>query len=79
MPEEKEINRRRRSAWSKAVKIAMIERDWDMGDLAKAIGKSREYTSAIVNERVRSPSTAQAVSDVLNVPDSARSNWTLEL
>ena len=78
MPEQTENKRRRRSAWSKAVKIAMIQRDWDMGDLAKAIGKSREYTSAVVNERVRSPSSAQAVSDVLNVRNDAYSNWRLE-
>ena len=46
MPEEQEKTRRRYSEWSKAVKIALIQRDWDIGDLAKAIGKSREYTSA---------------------------------
>lgn len=66
---------RKTSEWSKAVKIAMIQRDWDMGDLAKAIDLSREYTSAVVNDRVRSAPTASAISDVLNIPNTAYSNW----
>lgn len=57
------------------MKIALIQRDWDIGDLAKAIGKSREYTSAVVNERVRAAPSAQAISDILNVPNTAYSNW----
>ncbi len=68
-------NRRRYSDWSKAVKIAMIQRDWNMGDLAKEIGKSREYTSAVVNERVRALPTAQIISEILNIPNTAYSNW----
>lgn len=68
-------NRRRYSDWSKAVKIAMIQRDWNMGDLAKEIGKSREYTSAVVNERVRALPTAQTISEILNIPNTAYSNW----
>ena len=74
MPEKQEKTRRRYSEWSKAVKIALIQRDWDIGDLAKAIGKSREYTSAVVNERVRAAPSAQAISDILNVPNTAYSN-----
>lgn len=66
---------RKMSDWSKAVKKAMIDKDWDMGDLAKAIGISREYASAVVNERVRSAPTASAISDVLNIPNTAYSNW----
>lgn len=66
---------RKMSDWSKAVKKAMIDKDWDMGDLAKAIGISREYTSAVVNERVRSAPTASAISNVLNIPNTAYSNW----
>ena len=75
MPEQKGEPRRRYSEWSKAVKIALIQRDWGIGDLAKAIGKSREYTSAVVNERVRAAPSAQAISDILNVPNTAYSNW----
>ena len=75
MPKKRKETRRRYSEWSKAVKIAMIQRDWDIGDLAEAIGKSREYTSAVVNERVRAAPSAQAISDILNVPNTAYSNW----
>ena len=75
MPEQNQKTRRRYSEWSKAVKIALIQRDWDIDDLAKAIGKSREYTSAVVNERVRAAPSAQAISDILNVPNTAYSNW----
>ena len=75
MPKKRKETRRRYSEWSKAVKIALIQRDWDIGDLAEAIGKSREYTSAVVNERVRAAPSAQAISDILNVPNTAYSNW----
>lgn len=75
MENRMEENRRRYSDWSKAVKIAMIQRDWNMGDLAKEIGKSREYTSAVVNERVRALPTAQTISEILNIPNTAYSNW----
>ena len=67
--------RRKLSDWAKSVKIEMIRRDWDMNDLAEAIGKSREYTSAVVNERVRAEPTAQIISEVLNIPNTSYSNW----
>ena len=63
------------SEWAKAVKMAMIERDWDTGDLAEAIGRSRAWTSAVVNDRCRSPATAAIISDVLNIPNTAYSNY----
>ncbi|MBR1497751.1 MAG: XRE family transcriptional regulator [Oscillospiraceae bacterium] len=67
--------KRPHSEWSKQVKKVMIDRDMDMNDLAEAIGKSREWTSAVVNERVRSYPTAALISDALNVPNTAYSNW----
>ena len=67
--------RRRLSEWAKSVKIALIQRDWDINDLAKAIGKSRTYTSAVVNERVRSEAAAQDISDILGIRNTAYSNW----
>lgn len=67
--------KRPRSEWSKQVKKTMIDKDWEMDDLAKAIGKSREWTSAVVNERVRSYPTATLISNVLNVQNTAYSNW----
>ena len=72
---EKAAMGRKMSDWSKAVKKAMIDKDWDMGDLAKAIGTSRAYASAVVNERVRSVPAASAISNVLNIPNTAYSNW----
>ena len=75
MAKQKGKPQRRYSAWSKSVKIALIQRDWNIGDLAEAIGKSREYTSAVVNERVRAAPSAQAISDILNIPNTAYSNW----
>ena len=75
MPEKLEEPRRPYSGWSKAVKIALIQRDWGIRDLAKAIGKSRGYTSAVVNGRIRAAPSAQAISDVLNIPNTAYSNW----
>lgn len=67
--------KRTHSDWSKLVRKTMIDRDMDMNDLAEKIGKSREWTSAVVNERVRSPITAALISDALNVPNTAYSNW----
>ena len=75
MKNKPDDKRRPASEWTKAVKIEMIRRDWDMGDLAKAIGRSREYASAVVNERIRTATTAQAISDILNIPNTAYSNW----
>lgn len=73
--EKSEGTRRPLSEWAKLVKIALIQRNWDIGDLAKAIDRSRGYTSAVVNERVRAESVAQSISDVLNISNTAYSNW----
>ena len=75
MASRTEEGRRPLSEWAKSVKIAMIQRDWDMGDLAKAVGKTREYTSAIVNERVRAVPTAKAISEILGIQNTAYSSW----
>ena len=37
------------SPWSKRAKIAMIELDMTVSELADKIGRTREYTSAVVN------------------------------
>ena len=59
------------SPWCKQVKIAMIELDLTVGELAKKIGKSREYTSAVINGRVYAEPMVKAISDVLNIPETA--------
>lgn len=61
------------SPWCKAVQIALIEHDMSVNDLAVAIGKTREYTSAIVNGRVYSTPTVKAICDYLNLPEETRS------
>ena len=61
------------STWCKSVKIAMIERDWSVGDLANAVKMSREYVSAVINGRVYSGPAVKMISDVLNIPETARS------
>ena len=59
------------SPWCKQVKIAMIELDLTVGEVAKKIGKSREYTSAVINGRVYAEPMVKAISDVLNIPETA--------
>ena len=63
--------KRKLSPWCKAVKIAMIEKDWSTGDLARAVNMTREYTSAIINGRVISEPAARVISDVLNIEQTA--------
>ena len=59
------------SPWCKQAKIAMIESDLTVEELAKKIGKSREYTSAVINGRVYAEPMVKAISDVLNIPETA--------
>lgn len=61
------------SPWCKQAKIKLIELDMTIPELAGKVGLSREYTSAIVNGRVYSEPAAKAISDVLNIPDTAYS------
>lgn len=61
------------SAWCKSVKIELIKRDWDVLELANAVHMSREYVSAIINGRVYSSAAVKAISDVLNVEETAKS------
>lgn len=59
------------SPWCKQTKCELIKRDMTVGELAQAIGKSREYTSAVVNGRIYSEPAVKAISDVLNVTETA--------
>ncbi len=63
--------KRKLSPWCKAVKIAMIKKDWSVSDLAKAIEMTQEYTSAVINGRVISESATKVISDVLNIEQTA--------
>ncbi len=59
------------SPWCKRAKKEMIDRDMSVNDLAILIGKSREYTSAIVNGRIYSEPAIKQISDVLNITETA--------
>ena len=62
--------------WCENVKIAMIERELSVQDLADAIGMSRVYTSAVINGRVQSEPAMRLISDTLNIesPEKRKSD-----
>ena len=62
---------RKLSAWCKEVKHELIERDMSINELASEIGRTREYTSAIVNGRMYSEPAVKAICDVLNISEEA--------
>ncbi len=55
------------SAWSKAVKIAMLERDMDTNDLAKKFSWTRQYTSSIINGRIYYKEPVESISIFLGI------------
>lgn len=59
------------SPWCKQVRKELIDRDMTVSELAVEIGKSREYTSAIVCGRVYSEPTVKLISDLLNIHETA--------
>ena len=63
--------KRKLSPWCKAVKIAMIQKDWGVADLAQAVKMTKEYNSAVINGRVISEPAVKVISDVLNIEQTA--------
>lgn len=61
-------------AWGKSVRIAMVDRGWNVKDLAKAVNMSKGHTSAVINGRVYSASAVKAISDKLNIGETALSS-----
>lgn len=59
------------SPWCKKAKIAMIEQELSVKDLAKELNLTREYVSAIINGRSYSPAAVKAISDFLNIAETA--------
>lgn len=57
------------SPWCKEVKIELIKKDMTVGELAKKVGLSREYTSSIVNGRSYAEPAVKAISDALNIAE----------
>lgn len=62
---------RKLSPWCKAVQKALIDKDMDINDLALKIGKSRQFTSGVVNGRIYAEPTVKLISDLLNITDTA--------
>ena len=56
--------------WCKNAKIAMIERDLTVADVAKGTDMARPYVSSIVNGRVFSEKAVKRISDYLDIPDA---------
>lgn len=59
------------SSWCKQAKCELIMRDMTVEDLANEIGRTREYTSAIINGRIYSEPAVKEISDVLNIAETA--------
>ena len=59
--------KKRLSPLSKRIKHQLIERDMSIGELATEAKLSREYTSSVVNGRVKSPTAMRAICDVLDI------------
>lgn len=59
------------SSWCKSAKCELVMRDMTIADLAEKIGMTRAYTSAIINGRIYSKPAVKAISDVLNIQETA--------
>lgn len=55
------------SPWCKDAKKAMIDKDLSVQDLAKGVGFTREYVSAIVNGRQYSTDAINKISQYLEI------------
>jgi len=53
--------------WCKEAKKALIDRGMKIKELAEALDNSREYTSAVINDTVRSPGMKKRICDYLGV------------
>ena len=54
------------SPWCKKAKIAMIQKDIGVSDMAEKLGNNRSYISSVLNGRVVSPPIRKRISDYLN-------------
>lgn len=58
------------SPWCKRAKIAMIQGDFNVNDLAAELKYNRSYLSSVLNGRVVSPPVRKRISDFLKISDS---------
>lgn len=56
--------------WCKEAKVAMIEKDLCVNDIAEKTGKSRTWVSGILNGRSYSPKAVKEISYLLNISDT---------
>lgn len=61
---------RKLSPWCKSAKIAMIQQDISIIDLADKLNLTRSYVTSILNGRVTSPIAVKKISDYLHIPDA---------
>ena len=61
---------RKLSPWCKSAKIAMIQQDISIIELADELNLTRSYVTSILNGRVTSPIAVKKISDFLQIPDA---------
>lgn len=61
---------RKLSPWCKSAKIAMIQQDISIIELAEKLNLTRSYVTSILNGRVTSPIAVKKISDYLHIPDT---------
>lgn len=61
---------RKLSPWCKSAKIAMIQQDISIIELAEELELTRSYVTSILNGRVTSPIAVKKISDRLHIADA---------
>lgn len=61
------------SEFEKAVKIALIQRNMTMQDLADALGITISYVSDLIKEKRNNAVQVQRIKDFLNLSDAGES------
>lgn len=61
---------RKLSPWCKSAKIAMIQQDISIVELADELNLTRSYVTSILNGRVTSPIAVKKISDRLQIADA---------
>ena len=62
--------------WCKEAKVAMVWKDMDYSDIAKATGYTRQHISAVINGRVVSVPAIKRISDLLGISDHNYRSFT---
>lgn len=65
--------KRKLSPWCKQVQKTMIDLDMSTTDLAKKVGGSRTYVSAVVHGRIYAEPLMEKISATLNIQETSSS------